>query len=289
MGYIYKITNSINGKIYVGQTFRDVQERFKEHLRMGRKEKVGYKSRLYYAIKKYGKDAFSVDTLEECPDNKLNEREIYWIEKLDAFENGYNISLGVQKEPKYHSADILTLWQQGYSAREIGNIVGISTQIVTKRLKENRITKSEIISRGNKKEHSTRKHKAVVRISLDGTETKIYQSLLDASKDTNASTGGICEVCQGKKNLAGGYRWAYYEGEETLKDIKPISITHCIREVHQYTKDGQYIRSFSSLSDARKFMGKTTVNTIMVACRDITRTAYGYRWSYEKQDILQVS
>lgn len=289
MGFIYKITNKANGKLYVGQTFRNVGQRFDEHLRMSRKDKIGYRSLLYAAIKKYGKENFTVETLEECEDDKLNEREIYWIETLRTCETGYNISLGIQKNPHYHVSDLCNLWRMGFSAREIGLIVGISTQIVTKRLKENGITKGEIISRGSTKEHSTRKHKAVVRISIDGTETKVYQSLLDASKDNNTSTGGICEACQGKKQLAGGYRWVYYEGEETLKDIKPMSISHCIREVHQYTKDGQYIRSFNSLSDARRFMGKTTVNTIMIACRDIKHTAYGYRWSYEKQDKLQVS
>lgn len=287
MGYIYKITNSINGKIYVGQTFRNVQERFKEHLRMGRKEEVGYKSLLYYAIKKYGKDAFSVDTLEECPDDKLNEREIYWIDTLGTCENGYNISRGVQKEPKYHSADILRLWQQGYCTKEISNIVDISKQIVIKRLRENGVTSKEIMSRGSLIGNTNRRK--VIRFSPDASDIVIYNSMTDASRENHITVAQITMVCRGERNFAGGYRWVYYEGEETLKDIKPMSITHCVREVHQYTKDGQYIRSFSSLSDARKFMGKTTVNTIMIACRDITHTAYGYRWSYEKQDILKVS
>lgn len=286
MGYIYKITNSINGKIYVGQTFRDVQERFKEHLRMGRKDKVGYKSLLYYAIKKYGKDAFSVDTLEECPDELLNDREAYWIKTLDTQKQGYNISLAVQKGSKYRISDIATLWEEGYCAKEIAKTVGISKQIVLDRLHDCGITSKDIMSRGNTKGNI--KRRKIVRVSADGT-TKIYNSVTEASRENNILTSGICAVCRGDRNFAGGYRWAYYEGEETLKDIKPISITHCIKEVHQYTKDGQYIRSFSSLSDARKFMSKTTINTIMIACRDITRTAYGYRWSYEKQDILKLS
>lgn len=57
MGYIYKITNTMNGKAYVGQTYRTVQERFVEHLRMARKDRIRYKSLLYNAIKKYGEKA----------------------------------------------------------------------------------------------------------------------------------------------------------------------------------------------------------------------------------------
>ena len=225
MGYIYKITNNVNGKMYVGQTFRDVQQRFDEHLRTARKKEIGYKSLLYNAIKKYGKENFTIETLEECEDDKLNEREIYWIDKLKTCESGYNISRGIQKNVKYHVSDLCNLWYMGYSAREIGLIVGISTQIVTKRLKENGITKNELISRGNTKEHSSRKHKAVVRISKDGKEVKIYQSLLDASRDNHTSTGGICEVCKGKRSLFGGYQWAYYEGDKTLENIKPYTRT----------------------------------------------------------------
>jgi group I intron endonuclease len=67
---IYKITNLINGKIYIGQS-NNIKRRFGEH------QRLGYKSRILVdkAIAKYGVNNFSYEVLEECPLEKLNERE----------------------------------------------------------------------------------------------------------------------------------------------------------------------------------------------------------------------
>lgn len=93
MGFIYKIVNSLNGKIYVGQTKRTIDIRWKEHC----KNINIYKERLplYKALNKYGIENFNVYQIEECPNNQLDEREIYWIRELKSFgENGYNCSKG---------------------------------------------------------------------------------------------------------------------------------------------------------------------------------------------------
>lgn len=89
MGYIYLITNKINGVKYVGQTSRDIEIRFLEHCT----EKRGH-SKLHNAIQKYGWQNFEVTQLEECPINQLDEREKYWIKYYDTFNNGYNLTLG---------------------------------------------------------------------------------------------------------------------------------------------------------------------------------------------------
>ena len=94
---IYKIENKIDGKIYIGQTQRTLEERMKEHRRNSRKSYVDR------AIKKYGIENFSVEIVEECETfEKLNEREIFWIEKLNCkFPNGYNLSDGGQGSTGY--------------------------------------------------------------------------------------------------------------------------------------------------------------------------------------------
>ena len=94
MGYIYKIVNQINGKIYIGQTIRSVSLRFKEHLKLATLEK-NKKSLLYKAIVKYGKENFIVQTVEECDNNALDEREKYWISFYNSFlGDGYNATSG---------------------------------------------------------------------------------------------------------------------------------------------------------------------------------------------------
>ena len=88
-GYIYVITNLINGKQYVGQTSRSVEIRFDEHCYDKRST-----SAIHAAIAKYGVKNFTVAVLETPPLEKLDEREKYWIEKLNTFQNGYNQTVG---------------------------------------------------------------------------------------------------------------------------------------------------------------------------------------------------
>lgn len=93
--YIYKITNNINGKSYIGQT-TDYKRRFQEH------RQLGYGSEqnklLYYAFKKYGIENFSFEVIEDKTPN-YNEREKYWIAYYDSFENGYNMTEGGEEPP----------------------------------------------------------------------------------------------------------------------------------------------------------------------------------------------
>ena len=83
MAYIYKITNNINGKIYIGKTEFSVEKRFREHCLDYKKERFE-KRPLYSAMNKYGIENFSVETIEET-DNP-EEREKYWIEYFGSFK-----------------------------------------------------------------------------------------------------------------------------------------------------------------------------------------------------------
>lgn len=80
---IYKITNLINGKIYIGKQVRNNPNYYGSGLIIKQ------------SIQKYGKENFSKDIICECESlDELNEKEIYWIEKLNAIEKGYNITKG---------------------------------------------------------------------------------------------------------------------------------------------------------------------------------------------------
>jgi group I intron endonuclease len=89
---IYRITNSINGKSYIGQTKNKLKYRWKDHCRNAEKDNNNY---FYNAIRKYGTECWTLETLEEVKDvNLLNEREIYWIEFYNTFKDGYNLRSG---------------------------------------------------------------------------------------------------------------------------------------------------------------------------------------------------
>ena len=90
---IYKITKISNGKSYIGQS-NDIERRFKEHQSKGKSSRIP----LDIAIQKYGIYAFTYEILEECPLNKLDEREQYWIKYYDTVNNGYNCSYGGEQQ-----------------------------------------------------------------------------------------------------------------------------------------------------------------------------------------------
>ncbi len=84
---IYKITNEINGKIYIGQS-KNVYERRAEHFVALRRNRHPNKEMQNDWNK--NNRGFRFDIVEFCFLKDLNEREHYWIEKLGTIENGYN-------------------------------------------------------------------------------------------------------------------------------------------------------------------------------------------------------
>ena len=93
MGYIYKIINTINNKVYIGQTTRTIAERYEEHLNHARNS---VNRHLYDAMNYYGIENFTVELLEDCEDAKLNGRESYWIKCYKSNDRafGYNMTSG---------------------------------------------------------------------------------------------------------------------------------------------------------------------------------------------------
>lgn len=87
---IYKITNKINGKMYIGQT-RHFQKRWAEH--KNKAKDPNQTRKLYKAMYQYGIDNFSFEVIECCKIEELNKRELYWIDYYNSIEEGYNMSL----------------------------------------------------------------------------------------------------------------------------------------------------------------------------------------------------
>lgn len=97
-GYVYKTTNLINGKIYVGQK--------KGKLKLSY---YGSGTLLKRAVAKYGRDKFSCELVCYAYSyDELNSLEAYWISTLDAINSGYNLEEG-GKHPKVTEATKLKI------------------------------------------------------------------------------------------------------------------------------------------------------------------------------------
>jgi len=90
---IYQILNTINENKYIGQS-KDVEKRWKSHLRDLRKKRHG-NTHLSNAFKLYGEEFFEFSVLEECEENRLDEREEFWINefpKEKLYNENFNIT-----------------------------------------------------------------------------------------------------------------------------------------------------------------------------------------------------
>ena len=89
MGFIYKITNTLNGKAYIGQTTLKLKQRMNVHFRSAGCPVI------HNAIQKYGRDAFTVEILHEVLDIFLDDLEIAEIKRHNTLvPNGYNLDGG---------------------------------------------------------------------------------------------------------------------------------------------------------------------------------------------------
>lgn len=126
IGYIYKVTNIINGKVYIGQTIQSVKDRWYRHCGKSGLSKNEMNTYFKRAILKYGKENFRIETIETCDSKELNEREKYYISYYDSYKSGYNSTLGGQNGAKPYKTSgevelqIIELYKYGASLRELG-------------------------------------------------------------------------------------------------------------------------------------------------------------------------
>lgn len=86
---IYKITNTLNNKVYIGCS-KDIDRRWHEHRTRYKRKGKEYDKLLYKAFRRSGIENFSFEVLEECKEENLRVRENYWIKHYNSTRFGYN-------------------------------------------------------------------------------------------------------------------------------------------------------------------------------------------------------
>lgn len=137
-GFIYIIRNTINNKVYIGQTRTSVKQRWKEHLRHAQYGK----QIINRAMKKYGVDKFYIEMLETCDLEDLDYKEMYYIELYNSTDKskGYNASIG-GNTPRFKRkilsiSDLINLYiNKKFTLEEIAKKFEVSRYIICTELK----------------------------------------------------------------------------------------------------------------------------------------------------------
>lgn len=223
MGYIYKITNNKNGKIYIGKTdLPEPIQRWKEHSH-DYKTKRCEKRPLYDAMNKYGLENFKFEVIEET--DNTEEREKYWINELRTYIgfkdcNGYNATLGGDGK-SYLNLDEKEIIQYHiekaeYCATRTAKYFEIDRKTVIKILKKNNIKFLSI-----QEWHETLgKTTGVCQLdNVTGELLNIFKSYVDANEymEKSRSSSVIRMASVGKIKTAYGFKWMKYD--DYLKSI----------------------------------------------------------------------
>ena len=213
MSFIYKITNDINNKVYIGKTNLTIQERFKQHCKDAKK-RVFEKRPLYKAMNKYGIEHFHIEELENCSTTQASEKEQYWIGYYKGYEQGYNATKGGDGKQLFNHEQIAQILKNNPYPKEVAKIIGCSVDtvyivakefdIVVKSKGQDNVNAKKQIHQYNKK---TKEYLQSFNSIQQAAEWLYSQQII---KTLNSGVRGhISEVAQGKRKSAYGYIWKY--------------------------------------------------------------------------------
>lgn len=208
-GFIYKITNDINDKIYIGKTLSSIEKRFEEHKKDSHRIQEQIRP-LYRAMNKYGHNNFHIALIEECPISNLSDREVYWINFYNSYENGYNATIGGDGKQLYDYNAIVQGFLSGKLIQELAeefeccvdtiraalNLANIDTRLnADKRAKKSLVAKTmqnEVIQEFNSR-------KDAVKWLQENGYTK--------SDNMDNIIATIGRAANGKRKSAYGMKW----------------------------------------------------------------------------------
>ena len=275
MGIIYKITNDINNKVYIGQTTNPLEKRWYDHQYSARNPREDNDNVLYRAMRKYGIGHFSISVVEQVDDNLLDEREIYWIEFYNSYNpNGYNSTLGGKGHTKYDHSEVIDYYlttarrNGAETAKHFGCSQCTITSIIRSAGYDGAISRN-LVGQG------------IYKIDPNsGDVIAYYASIGIAAKMEKYNANSISSAISGGSKTYKGYCWIYKSQYDPSKDYhiqdNRKKQVLCIEEDI----------SFQSRSDAARWLIENEYSSDKVSGiasnigRAIRRSirAYGFYW-----------
>lgn len=295
---IYKITNKINGKTYIGQSV-NIKQRWAEHkanLRNNKHENPY----LQNAWNKYGENNFTFKVIEECEQSELDDKEIYWISEYCSykdFENskGYNMTIGGGGTRKIHKVSQYDLeghfikeWDNGLIASQItginaGSIYGSCIHRLSYAdnyiwLYSDEITDSLLIKRLQRI-----KCTKVLQYDKEGNFIKEWDSL---NQIVNELGYNPVQCVNHTTYSCHGYIFKYKNDpliitKEYCTKVKNINKNIRNKPFFQVNSKGEIIKRYNSLREAvTDGWNERMVNE---CCRELRNNYKGYIWIYESK------
>ncbi len=190
---VYKITNKINSKVYVGITVQGYKTRWFKHCSDAIHDST---FPLHNAIRKYGIDNFQIEVIEVCNTiEELKNREKYWISTLQSrnTQNGYNLTDG----------------GDGTFGRIFSEETKKKLSIAAKNRKATDFTK-EILRKASPN------NKEIMMFNLENIYIRSFRSSREASREVKVAATNIAKCARGIYKTSGGYIWKYKENNNNV-------------------------------------------------------------------------
>ena len=272
---IYKITNLLTGKSYIGQSV-NIATRWSQHKSISRSIETLDGNELHKDILELGIDNFSFEVIEETTVDKLDEREIYWIAYYDTFYNGYNHTLGGHNNRQLDYNKILLLWNQGLTTKAIAQQMNRNVAVINWALtnlgvytEEKRERSQELIEAAY-----TPYQRAVIKLDINSNEIiETFDSVSAAAKSLGVVRATFREGLQKHNNIYKGYKWIINTDTEINRNFSARPVA----KLDPDTKEPLEI--FESASAAARAMNLAGATLICRACKNNTKSR-GFYWKY---------
>lgn len=302
MAYIYKITNDINNKVYIGQTVKNIKYRLQEHFHKAEYDYTHHKklTHLSQAIITHGKEHFHIETIEECDLLSVDDKERYWIAYYDSFNNGYNMTIGGQDLPLNKGKPVLQYDLQGQyiqtfdSALQAANITNLNDNTIRQACRQQipkaggyqwRYFSIDFPLQINPIEDCSQRKRKIKQYNLRGELINNFNSIQEASNYTNINATNISRACRaGGVSKAGGFQWRFEEDNDIPTNIeKPLKKTKIYKTqlpVIQYDKNHQFVKEWNTIKEAADTLNIRS-SLIINVCENKQKTAGKFFWQFK--------